>query len=82
MPSWEFPDLCTLSDVKSYLREKINLNKNFKLVRAYPRTGFSAEDEYKNLVELCLTPTATLIVVPVSKAKILILELYENIILN
>ncbi|EEB11128.1 hypothetical protein Phum_PHUM090380 [Pediculus humanus corporis] len=64
MPSWEFPDLSTLGDIKAYLSEKIKLSTNFKLLRAFPRTTFTTEDETKTLVDLSLTPNATLIVIP------------------
>lgn len=64
MPSWEFPNEATLQDVKIYLAEKLKLS-NFKLLRTYPRTGFSPEDDIKTLTELGLIPSATLIVVPV-----------------
>ncbi|KAK6619937.1 hypothetical protein RUM44_006337 [Polyplax serrata] len=65
MPSWEFPVLSTLADVRAYLTEKVNLTTNFKLMRAYSRTGFTPEDDNKTLIDLSLTPTSTLIVIPV-----------------
>lgn len=66
MPSWEFPDKSTLQDVRLYLMDKVKLNSGFKLVRTYPRTALTPEDECKTLSELNLTPSSTLIVVPVS----------------
>lgn len=65
MPSWEFPNEATLRDIRIYLAEKLKIKNNFKLLKTYPRVAFTPEDDNKTLEELNLTPSASLIVIPV-----------------
>ncbi|KAL0268696.1 UNVERIFIED_CONTAM: hypothetical protein PYX00_010529 [Menopon gallinae] len=84
--SWEFPNMCTLHDVKLYLVDTMKLSSGFQLLRVYPRTAFTPQDEDKTLSELELTPNATLIVAPLQdeaiQAKIKKIIMKKNLVLT
>ncbi|VDM71471.1 unnamed protein product [Strongylus vulgaris] len=59
----EFPSSDCLNTLKELIRQDGRVRGQFSIAQVYPRKVFTEEELQKTFLELCLTPTCTLLVI-------------------
>lgn len=74
--------------LRSYVAENVlnGLYSKFSLANSFPRKEYTEEDDRKSMIELDLAPTATILVLPLEKTKLIsqfqIFSILRNILLT
>ncbi|KAG8229425.1 hypothetical protein J437_LFUL000946 [Ladona fulva] len=61
----------TLADVRAYVKANLNLPfRHFSISLAFPRREFTAEDDLRTLRDLELSPSAAVLILPVTSSEV------------